>query len=315
MKNIKLFSSKRKKGFLGLSYTDTHVCLVAVTHNKDSQPMVDVAHIAQLNLNDDVALRHLISQLALKSLPCNVVLNVDQYQMLQVDKPNMPEAEIKLALRWKVKEMLDYQVEHATVDGFDVPVDPANPNRLPLMFAVCARNAVISTLSNQLVDAGLSLKSIDVHAMAQRNIARLLETEGRALAMVSVLNRGCLVTFTAGGELYHTRFIELDRGFSFDANGSLFVSNLEKLVLELQRSLDSFDRQFPFLSVNRLLVAPDASSERLLAALKDSLYVPVETFTLSEIVDFPPELDFASLDKQSMLLPALGAALRVEVVA
>lgn len=120
------------------------------------------------------------------------------------------------------------------------------------------------------------------------------------------------MTFTAQGELYHARFVELDRGYLYDQLGDLFTSNLERLVLELQRSLDSFDRQFPYLSVQRIMICPDANAARLVADLKNSLYLPVETFDLADIVDFPEGKDFYSLEKQSMLLPALGAALRSE---
>lgn len=304
---------KYQKGCLGLSYTDKHLCLVSLRRSQTAKPVVDLATITQTSVQQAPAIKHLVSQLAVKSLPCNAVLNVEQYQILQVDKPNMPANEIKLALRWKIKELIDYRVEQATVDGVDIPPDPMNPNRLPVMFSVCVKNSVVGELSNTLIDAGINLKSVDIHAMAQRNIASLLEFEQRALAMVSITERGCLVTFSAGGELYHTRFIELERGFSIDQSGTLFVTNIERLVLELQRSLDSFDRQFPYLSVNRLLVAPDPNSDRLVQALKSGLYVPVETFRLEDIVQLPPDQDFSSLEKQSMLLPALGAALRQEV--
>lgn len=312
IKIMNFLKPKGKKGRLGLSFTDSHVAVVALRHMDGEPPVVDVASVHQISVLDKHAMRSMVSQLAVKSMPCNALLNVDQYQILQVDKPNMPDAEIKPSLKWKVKELLDYHVEQATVDGVEIPVDPANPNRLPLMFAVCAKNTVLSEVSNQLVDAGLNLKSIDVQAMAQRNLAALLETESRALAMISVLDRGCLVTFTSGGELFHTRFIELDRGFALDQLGTLFASNMERLILELQRSLDSFDRQFPYLSVNKLLVAPDASAQRLADVLKSSLYVPVEVFDLQQVVKLPVDQDFSSPEKQSMILPALGAALRVE---
>jgi MSHA biogenesis protein MshI len=129
-----------------------------------------------------------------------------------------------------------------------------------------------------------------------------------------MLPRGCLLTFTAKGELYHARLIELDRDFLND-RGDLYQSNFDKLVLELQRSLDSFDRQFPYLSLNRLVVSPVANRDYLVSGLSTSLYVPVNVFNLEDIVDLPPNQDFASLEKQAMLLPALGAALRQEAVA
>lgn len=310
---MKWFSAHIKKGRMGFSYTDKHVSIVVVRPGAEGgKPKVEFARVAQVSLRNLHNLKGVVAHDGLKSYPCNAVLNIEQYQLLQIDKPNIPEAEVKSALKWKVKELLDYQIEQATVDGVDIPSDPANPNRLPSMFAVCARNAHLAELSNTLLDAGISLKSIDVHALVQRNVAALLEQDERVLAMVSVLERGCLVTFTARGELYHTRFIELDRGFLLDHNGELFNSNLDRLVLELQRSLDSFDRQFPFMPMTRLVVAPDAGSAKLVEVLKNSLYLPVESFQLTDIVEFPEHMDFSSPEQQAMLMPALGAALRSE---
>jgi MSHA biogenesis protein MshI len=309
------FKRQKNKQQVGVSFTDMHVSTVALTPGLDgAKPTVSLATIQQVPLQAASTLRHFVTKNDLKTTPCNVMLNVDQYNVLQIEKPTMPESEIKQALRWKVKDLLDYSVEQAVVDGVNVPVDPAYANRQPAMLAICAKKATVTQIGNQIVEAGFNLKSIDVHALVQRNIAKLLETEDRALVMLTMLNRGCLLTFTAKGELYHARLIELDKDFLND-RGELYQSNFDKLVLELQRSLDSFDRQFPYLSLNRLVVAPVANRDYLVTGLSTSLYVPVNVFNLEDIVDLPPNQDFASLEKQAMLLPALGAALRQETVA
>jgi len=41
----------------------------------------------------------------------------------------------------------------------------------------------------------------------------------------------------------------------------------------------------------------------------------VNVFNLEDIVELPADQDFSSLEKQAMLLPALGAALRQEMAA
>ena len=309
------FKRQKSRQQIGVSYTDMHVSTVALTPPAEgTKPVVSFAAVEQMPLHATSSLRHFVTKNDLKSQPCNLVLNVDQYNIVQIDKPNMPDSEVKPALRWKLKGLLDYSVEQAVVDGVDVPSDPSLSNRQPLMLAICAKKTVVSAVGNQLVDAGFNLKSVDVHALAQRNVAHLLEHEDRALVMLSILPRGCLITFTAKGELYHARLIELDRDFLNDRD-EIFRSNFDKLVLELQRSLDSFDRQFPFLSLNRMVVAPVPHRDYLVSGLSTSLYVPVNVFNLEDIVELPADQDFTSLEKQAMLLPALGAALRQGAVA
>lgn len=309
---MKWFNRQKKQLQVGISYTDMHVSTVAIKPAESgAKPVVSFAAVEQLPLHATPALRHFVTKNDLKALPCNLVLNVDQYNIVQIDKPNLPENEVKPALRWKLKGLLDYSVEQAVVDGIDVPVDPGLSSRQPLMLAICAKKAVVAEVGQQLMEAGFNLQSVDVHALAQRNIAHLLEFEERALVTISMLPRGCLMTFTAKGELYHTRVIELDRDFLHDRD-EIFRTNFDKLVLELQRSMDSFDRQFPYLSVNRLVVAPVPHRDYLVGGLSSSLYVPVNVFNLEDIVELPANEDFSSLEKQAMLLPALGAALRQE---
>lgn len=309
---MKWFKRQKNKQQVGISYTDMHVSAVVLAPAADgAKPIVSFAAVEQVPLQATSALRNFVARNDLKALSCNLVLNVDQYNIVQIDKPNLPENEVKPALRWKLKGLLDYSVEQAVVDGVDVPVDPNYANRQPLMLAICAKKATVSEVSNQLVEAGFNLKSVDVFALVQRNIAHLLEHEDRALVMLSILPRGCLITFTAKGELYHARVIELDRDFLNDRD-EIFRTNFDKLVLELQRSLDSFDRQFPYLSLNRMVVAPVANRDYLVGGLSSSLYVPVNVFNLEDIVELPADQDFSSLEKQAMLMPALGAALRQE---
>lgn len=309
---LKLLKKQGNKGLVGVAFNNTHMSIVSCQHHANGKPKVGFAYIEQITLKEEASLKRLVTQLGLKSQPCNLVLNIDQYQLLQVDKPNVPESEIQNALGWTVKGLIDFQISDATVRGIEVPTDPQQPNRSPSMLAICAKNTLLAEITNRMMDAGFSLKSIDVQVLAQRNIASLLEQGERVVVLVSFLVKGCLITFSAKGELYHARFVELDRGYLYDQQGDLLASNLERLALELQRSLDSFDRQFPYLSVQRVIICPDKNSAKLVEDLKKALYLPVETFDLAEIVELPKGKDFSSLDKQSMLLAALGAALRSE---
>ena len=101
----------------------------------------------------------------------------------------------------------------------------------------------------------MNLGVIDIPEMAQRNIAALYEQDGRALALLALDESGGLLTFTSDGELYLARRIEITVGQLQDANESLRQQYLDRLELEMQRSIDHFDRQFKNITVNRLLVS------------------------------------------------------------
>jgi len=122
---------------------------------------------------------------------------------------------------------------------------------------------------------------------------------------------GGLLTFTSDGELYLARRLEISLGQLQDANETLRQQALDRLELEVQRSIDHFDRQFKHLPVRRLLISIP-QSVGLVERLGDSLDLPVERIKLSEVMDFDEIEDLQAEEAQVYALHALGAALRLE---
>ena len=66
-----------------------------------------------------------------------------------LDAPDVPEAETKSAVRWRLKDFLDYPVDAATVDVIRIPPDPSAPTKARSVFAVSARNEHIAARMKQ----------------------------------------------------------------------------------------------------------------------------------------------------------------------
>lgn len=233
------------------------------------------------------------------------------YQLLQVEAPNVPEEEMKAAVRWSIKDMLSYHVDDATLDVFNIPVNQNAGDRKKSLYVVVATNVLIKKRTELFVRAHIKLRVIDIPEMAQRNIASLYEHEGRALALLAFDDSGALLTFTSDGELYLARRIDISVGQLQDANETLRQQYFDRLELEMQRSIDHFDRQFNHLPLRRLLVsAPE--SVGLVEKLRSSVDMPVERLDLSEVMDISLAPDLASDEVRVYALHALGAALRQE---
>ena len=84
----------------------------------------------------------------------------------------------------------------------------------------------------------------------------------------------------------------------------------ERLVLELQRSLDNFDRQYSHIPISKVIVACYPAIESILDDLAESTYVPVFAMNLAEVLDFPSVPELRKSDCQAQNLLAIGAALR-----
>lgn len=234
-----------------------------------------------------------------------------EYQLLLADAPNVPEDEMKAAVRWSVKDTLSYHVDDAVLDILHIPSGQMPGERSKSLYVVAASKELIRKRIDLFRRAHMNLGVIDIPEMAQRNIAALYEREGRALALLALDESGGLLTFTSDGELYLARRIEISAGQLQDANESLREQYLDRLEVEMQRSIDHFDRQFKHLTVNRLLVSVPVSVG-LIEKLGSSLGVPVERLDLSEVMDLDDASELEADEARVFALHALGAALRQE---
>ena len=243
------------------------------------------------------------------------VLAGGEYQVVSVDAPNVAPDELRTAVRWRLKDMLDFHVDDATIDVLDLPVDPNAAVRAQhSMFAIAARNSVIEARQKLFTAAKVELAVIDIPETAQRNISALVEPPGRGVAMLSFGEEGGLLTISYRGELYLARRIDIGLGHLLDAELERRHASFDRVTLELQRSLDNFERQYSFISVAKLVLAPSAVVG-LEDYLSSNLYTPVETLDLAALFDFERAPHLADPMQQQRFLVPLGAALRHEETA
>jgi MSHA biogenesis protein MshI len=242
---------------------------------------------------------------------CATLLRPGEYQLLLVDAPSVPREELKSAIRWKIKDMIDYHVDDATVDVLDIPPPEGAAGRNHMMFAVSANNEILQEKIRQFDEARIALSVIDIPETAQRNIAALYETGDRALGLVYFWDESGLLTINLRAELYLAR--RLDVGLQqLTAESAARESALERLAVEVQRTLDHFDRQFRAVPVTRVLVAPSRASG-IAESLKARLGIEAQDIDLGDVLAFVGEQP--DKETQWRLFHHFGATLRHETKA
>jgi MSHA biogenesis protein MshI len=306
--------AKKSDGWLTVTFLRDGVCAGRVRRVRDAKAVVELSafYPADTSFSSET-LERLNKDLKAASFRCGTMLSGREYQLLTVDAPNVPQDELKTAVRWRLKDMLDFHVDDATIDVLDIPVDAGVAGRGHSMFAVAARNALIQARQALFSEAKLELTVIDIPEMAQRNISALLETEGRGLAMLSFDDEGGLLTITFKGELYLSRRIDVPLEQLMERDPDRLQNVFDKITLELQRSLDHFDRQFHYVNVLKLLLAP-TGAQGLHAYLAANLYMPVEEMTLDAVFDLSQAPELRDVAQQQRFFLTLGAALRHEEV-
>ncbi|EKE18125.1 MAG: hypothetical protein ACD_10C00116G0002 [uncultured bacterium] len=257
--------------------------------------------------SDDDALLRLAQAKGLKRFRCTTLLGENDYYLAQMEALGVPLEERLQALRWRLKDAVEFPVETAAVAATDIP---NQAGRQGSVFVAAASSALVGEKMGQFERAKIRLEAIDIPEMAIRNVAALFEEPNRGLAFLALCDGDSLLTITYQGELCLARRIEMSGESLAQDDAERRQQTRERLALELQRTLDNFDRQYGFISVSRLLVATEFDCAGLVAALGENLYIKVEVMDLAQVADFSGLPELRLVERQAQCLLAIGAAMR-----
>ena len=230
------------------------------------------------------------------------VIAPGDYQVVQIEAPPVPAAEMRQAAAWRVRDLIDFPLAEAVVETFPPP-DSAQRGQNNVNVVV-ARRAAVAGCIEPLREAGLALDAIDIPELAQHNLAARLPEARGGHALLALDEAGGLITVYRDGEQFLAR--GLDTGLGMLARD--FESGAETLVLEVQRSFDYFESALSQPPLGALYLFPAADPvDALVDRFADNLSnVEVRAFGPGDLltVDEPPERAGAAL------LQAIGAALR-----
>lgn len=248
------------------------------------------------------ALEQWVDRQRLRGCPAVGVLAPGEYQIVQVEAPSVPPAEMRQAAAWRVRELIDMPLDQAVIDTYDPPASTrrgqANVN------VVVARRAAVAERIEELRGAGLEVTAIDIPELVQRNICARLPDTGGGHALLALEDRGGLLTLFREGEQYLARSLDIGRS---DLVGDT-AGEIDNLVLEVQRSFDYFESALSQSPLGWLYLYPGAAETvELVDTLQSSLSnVECLPLGLDDLVTIKHEPAHVG----ATLLHAVGAGLR-----
>lgn len=216
----------------------------------------------------------------LQKLKSELILTPENYRLLLMDSPQVPKEEIKLAVRWLIKDFVDYPPEQAAIDVFPITVKPGQAAKI---YVVVSPLAELSTLVKEVRKADILLEKINITelvfaaAMSKApKIQALLYSIGQRLRLLIVENQ----------ELRWLR----DLDFEWTAQ-ELSTAQLEILGFEVQRSFDYYQAEVSTTQPTQLKLAAELNQQKNLVAYLTQVIplqvVPIiamQTFSLRQLV-------------------------------
>jgi MSHA biogenesis protein MshI len=255
---------------------------------------------------DDSFVR-VLDRLPNRHAPAVSVLDPTGYRLLLVEAPDVPANELRAAVRWRVKDLIDFHIDDAVIDVFEMPPH-ARGGRNRMMYAVTAKAEVVQREIDRVEQAGLKLDVVDIAELCLRNVAILLDSEQRGIAFLHLGARLSTLLLVRQGVLYLARQVETGVATLAEA-GEMRTDLVAGLALEIRRSLDYFESHYEHTAVPQLHVSGLEQTDR--EQIGRELGLAVHDVDLKSLFDMDEPL---SAELQRLCMPAIGAALRHDPV-
>jgi MSHA biogenesis protein MshI len=303
-------SARRSAGHAGVALGEDSFALVLVRRDGDGKPSIDHCRVHRANGDLGAKLRAVLDKLGAGRAATCAVVDADDYQVVQVEAPEVLPSEMRAAVRWRLRDAVSFKVDDAAVDVFEIP-ESARRSQTRMLFAVAARAAAVERVTGTLQAGAKGFYAIDIPDLSLRNVAALLPQDDKGVAMLALNENYAQLITTRKGVLYLTRRIDTARRFEAHArergDGEVDTG---ALALELQRSLDYYESHYDQTPIGDLVIAPGGErAERVATALRDQTSLRVSVLDVREVCNVYKSGELVT-DWPSLM--ALGAALRTE---
>lgn len=225
----------------------------------------------------------------------NVTITLDhrEYELHLVEAPAVDDDELSDALRFRMKDLINQPLENQVIQAFRLPAD-AYRGRMDMAFAVAIERSRIRMLVDWCEQQQLRLNEITIPELSILKLVAEMEPETSVGVLRLDKTDGVLYLLQEGG-LYLSRALAVgtdELGLNTGLEGELMLetdSRMEKLALELQRSMDYFESQLGMGSVGQIwaLIPDDAELDEVLPQLEQAVNTPIRTFSLESSFNGP----------------------------
>jgi len=277
-----LFSSARRDKQIGLDFQPGGVAVVQVQSGRKqpgrllySEYLPSVGQQAQA-----LALRDWVTENRQQKSSCVCLLADDDYDVYQIEEPKVEATELRQALGWCIKDLIDYDVDSAVIDSYPMPL--SSKNNIQQLSVVSAHESVVGAYVECIKSAGLKLTAIDVHDLVGKYLNCIQQGEKQTQVLLSLAeNEGALA-------IYHDTDLYVSRHFKTGLNQLEQVDGedmgiYDALLLEIQRSMDYFESFYGLGTVSRLLIYPKIQqTEKMGSYLQSSTSFEIDFISVGE---------------------------------
>ncbi len=254
----------------------------------------------------------IVTSRGLNGVTCSWILDPTDYKLLMLDAPDVPEKERNAAVRWQIKELINFPLEEAVIDTCLIPEFGSEHRHM--LYAAIAQESKLARRLQLLRKSGLLLDAIDIVELALRNLTRLFVEQNDSVLLLSLMPDYSKLAVYQAGNLYFARQLQInlqtisDDFISLQSETGTVPDAFDELVTDIQRSLDFFENQMVQPSLSSIVIMPlSFRANTLKTYLNDNLSPNVVIADLNDVFNSKQELMW---EVQAQCVSVLGGLLR-----
>ena len=207
------------------------------------------------------AVKDFVEEHQLANTPCAIAFSCKKYQLMQVDRPAVPDEELAQALHWSMQEILASQ-EEMVVDFFDLPAQTTGANKVNV---VALKKDELFSICSGLIDAGLFIHTVSIEDLSVCDLVP--RSHDAVLTLIQKPDQEINLNIIKDGKLYFSRQIRGYEKLATFTEMELQMGVSETLSVEVQRSMDFFESQLRQAPVKKVYLHLDTEHQKLMAEL------------------------------------------------
>jgi hypothetical protein len=224
--------------------------------------------------------------------------------VLLLDKPQVLEDELAMAVRWPAAAAQDIEPDQLLCTALSLPLtnSAAKPQVLAISSPLQTARQHLQTLREHKIDA----RHIDILDSALLGMLRLQDMAEEACVSIASTGSNLCIGLMWKGQFCALRTLALPSG-----HGRHTDDYRDTLSLHIQRSVDSFERQATLLSIRRVVLNLPGMSFAGREAVAAALPIESRIFDLEHWVDIEPSLTPLLRGQEELSALACVAAARL----
>jgi MSHA biogenesis protein MshI len=295
---------------VGLHRSATHLVAARVRLDPGAGPSIEQFETVAIGTEQvQEAIRQLAQTGIFRNAPVVLVLGAEQYGTFPLPAPSVPDAELREALRWQLREALAYAPEDAIIEFIRL-ARAGDSNAPQSLLAVAAPRRSVAQALAPFQAAGIDVQAVDIPEMAQRNMLAQLPASASASALLSLDGSSGLLTVLHQGELCFARRIQMPRASGAADEDPEHVA--DRIATQVQRSLEVVERQSGLAPIRTVWIGPHPDSALIARCTAEHTDMECPQLDLQAEIRFDTAAPDMTTEAASGALIAIGAGLRNE---